>query len=170
MKRTPRKWEKTWNIEPGGLSRKLGLTTTEILSHAHEGGVRALYIMGENPMMSEPNLNETRKHMEQLEFLVSQDIFINEVGAFADVFLPATPFAEKDGTFSNTDRRVQRVRAAHAPRGQSRVRLADHLRLGPAPRISTWALPLQPNGIIPSPKRSCARWQAVNPGLCRRHL
>jgi formate dehydrogenase alpha subunit len=113
-------WEKTWNIEPGGLSRKLGLTTTEILSHAHPGGVRALYIMGENPMMSEPNLNVTREHMQQLEFLVSQDIFINESGAFADVFLPATPFAEKDGTFSNTDRRVQRVRAAHPPRGQAR--------------------------------------------------
>ncbi len=115
------KWEKAWNIEEGGLNLKLGLTTTEILSHAHEGGIRALYIMGENPMMSEPNLNETRKHMEQLEFLVSQDIFMNESAAFADVFLPATPFAEKDGTFSNTDRRVQRVRAAHAPRGQARV-------------------------------------------------
>jgi len=114
------KWEQAWNIEAGGLSRRLGLTTTEILSHAHEGGIRALYIMGENPMMSEPNLNETRKHMQQLEFLVSQDIFINESGAFADVFLPATPFAEKDGTFSNTDRRVQRVRAAHPPRGQAR--------------------------------------------------
>jgi formate dehydrogenase alpha subunit len=114
------KWERAWNIEPGGLSRKLGLTTTEILSHAHEGGIRALYIMGENPMMSEPNLNVTRQHMQQLEFLVAQDIFINESGAFADVFLPATPFAEKDGTFSNTDRRVQRVRAAHPPRGQSR--------------------------------------------------
>ncbi len=114
------KWERAWNIEAGGLSRKLGLTTTEILGHAHEGGIRALYIMGENPMMSEPNLNETRKHMQQLEFLVSQDIFINESGAFADVFLPATPFAEKDGTFSNTDRRVQRVRAAHPPRGQAR--------------------------------------------------
>jgi predicted molibdopterin-dependent oxidoreductase YjgC len=114
------KWEKTWNIEPGGLSRNLGLTTTEILSHAHEGGVRALYIMGENPMMSEPNLNLTRHHMQQLEFLVSQDIFINESGAFADVFLPATPFAEKEGTFSNTDRRVQRVRTAHPPRGEAR--------------------------------------------------
>ena len=114
------KWEKAWNIEPGGLSRKLGLTTTEILSHAHEGGVRALYIMGENPMMSEPNLNETRKHMQELEFLVAQDLFINESGAFADVFLPATPFAEKEGTFTNTDRRVQRVRAAQRPRGQAR--------------------------------------------------
>jgi len=115
------KWEAAWNVEPGGLSRELGLTTTEILSHAHPGGVRALYIMGENPMMSEPNLNETRKHMGQLEFLVAQDLFINESGAFADVFLPATPFAEKDGTFTNTDRRVQRVRQAHAPRGNSRA-------------------------------------------------
>jgi formate dehydrogenase alpha subunit len=115
------KWEAAWNVEPGSLSRELGLTTTEILSHAHPGGVRALYIMGENPMMSEPNLNETRKHMGQLEFLVAQDLFINESGAFADVFLPATPFAEKDGTFTNTDRRVQRVRRAHAPRGNSRA-------------------------------------------------
>jgi formate dehydrogenase alpha subunit len=115
-----KKWERAWNLEPGGLSRELGLTTTEILGHAHPGGVRALYIMGENPMMSEPNLNETRKHMGQLEFLVAQDLFINESGAFADVFLPATPFAEKEGTFTNTDRRVQRVRQAHPPRGVSR--------------------------------------------------
>jgi len=116
-----KKWEAAWNIEPGGLSRELGLTTTEILSHAHPGGVRALFIMGENPMMSEPNLNVTKKHMQNLEFLVAQDLFINESGAFADVFLPATPFAEKDGTFTNTDRRVQRVRQAHPPRGNSRA-------------------------------------------------
>jgi predicted molibdopterin-dependent oxidoreductase YjgC len=76
--------------------------------------------MGENPMMSEPNLNHTRQEMEQLEFLVVQDLFINESGAFADVFLPAASWAEKDGTFTNTDRRVQRVRRALPPRGQSR--------------------------------------------------
>jgi formate dehydrogenase alpha subunit len=115
------RWERAWNIEPGGLSRELGLTTTEILGHAHPGGIRSLYIMGENPMMSEPNLNVTREHMRELEFLVIQDLFINEAGAFGDVFLPATPFAEKDGTFTNTDRRVQRVRAALAPRGQARA-------------------------------------------------
>ncbi len=114
------KWERAWNIEPGGLSRKRGLTTTEILANAKPGGVRSLYIMGENPMMTEPNLNVTRHHMEQLEFLVAQDVFINESGAFADVFLPATSWAEKDGTFTNTDRRVQRVRKALEPRGQAR--------------------------------------------------
>jgi len=116
-----RRWEKTWNIEEGGLNRVRGLTTTEILGAVHPGGVRSLYIMGENPMMSEPNLNHTRKKMEQLEFLVAQDLFINESGAFADVFLPAAAFAEKDGTFTNTDRRVQRVRQAIPPRGQARA-------------------------------------------------
>jgi formate dehydrogenase alpha subunit len=115
-----RKFEQAWNIEPGGLNRRLGLTTTEIMSEVRPGGVRALHIMGENPMMSEPNLNHTRHMMEQLEFLVAQDLFINESGAFADVFLPATSWAEKEGTFTNTDRRVQRVRKALKPRGQSR--------------------------------------------------
>jgi formate dehydrogenase alpha subunit len=115
-----RKFEQAWNIEPGGLSRKLGLTTTEIMSAVAPGGVRALHIMGENPMMSEPNLNHTRHMMEQLEFLVAQDLFINESGAYADVFLPAASWAEKDGTFTNTDRRVQLVRKALEPRGQSR--------------------------------------------------
>jgi formate dehydrogenase alpha subunit len=114
------KWERAWRIEPGGLNRTPGLTTTEILGHAHPGGVRALYMMGENPMMSEPNLNLTRQHMQQLELIVVQDLFINESGAFADVFLPAASWAEKDGTFTNTDRRVQRVRRALPPRGQAR--------------------------------------------------
>jgi formate dehydrogenase alpha subunit len=114
------KFEKSWNIEPGGLNRVPGLTTTEILGNVHPRGVRSLYIMGENPMMSEPNLNHTRHQMEQLEFVVTQDLFINESGAFADVFLPATSWAEKEGTFTNTDRRVQRVRQAIPPMGQSR--------------------------------------------------
>ena len=106
-------------MKPGGLNRSLGLTTTEILSAVHPGGVRSLYIMGENPMMSEPNLNHTRKEMEDCEFIVAQDLFINESGSYADVFLPAISWAEKDGTFTNTDRRVQRVRKAIEPRGKS---------------------------------------------------
>jgi formate dehydrogenase alpha subunit len=116
-----RKFEQAWNIEPGGLNRRLGLTTTEIMSEVRPGGVRALHIMGENPMMSEPNLNHTRHMIEQLEFLAAQDLFINESGAYADVFLPATSWAEKEGTFTNTDRRVQRVRKALEPRGQARA-------------------------------------------------
>jgi formate dehydrogenase alpha subunit len=116
-----RKFEQAWNIEPGGLNRSLGLTTTEIMSEVRPGGVRALHIMGENPMMSEPNLNHTRHMMEQLEFLAAQDLFINESGAYADVFLPAASWAEKEGTFTNTDRRVQRVRKALEPRGQARA-------------------------------------------------
>jgi formate dehydrogenase alpha subunit len=114
------KFEKEWHVEPGGLNRKRGLTTTEIVSAVGPAGVRSLYIMGENPMMSEPNMNHTRHQMEQLEFLVVQDLFINESGAYADVFLPATSWAEKSGTFTNTDRRVQLVRPAIAPRGQAR--------------------------------------------------
>jgi formate dehydrogenase alpha subunit len=114
------KWEAVWNVEAGGLNQQRGLTTTEILSNVNPGGVRSLYMMGENPMMTEPNLNLTRHHMENLEFLVAQDLFINESGAFADVFLPATSWAEQDGTFTNTDRRVQRVRRAMAARGAAR--------------------------------------------------
>jgi formate dehydrogenase alpha subunit len=113
------KFEERWNIEPGGLNRSLGLTTTEILSAVRPGGVRSLYVMGENPMMSEPNLNHTRKEMEACEFIVAQDLFINETGSYADVFLPAVSWAEKDGTFTNTDRRVQRVRKAIEPRGNA---------------------------------------------------
>jgi len=114
------RWETTWNLAPGALNQHRGLTTTEILSNVGPDGVRSLYIMGENPMMTEPNLNLTRRHIQDLELLVVQDMFINESGAFADVFLPATSFAEKDGTFTNTDRRVQRVRQALSRRGQAR--------------------------------------------------
>ena len=114
------KFEQAWHIEPGGLNRHRGLTTTEIMSAIAPGGVRSLYIMGENPMMSEPNLNHTRHQMEDLEFVVAQDLFLNESGAFADVFLPAAAWAEKEGTFTNTDRRVQLVRQAVPPRGQAR--------------------------------------------------
>jgi formate dehydrogenase alpha subunit len=140
-----RKFEKAWNIEAGALSRKPGLTTTEIISAVGPGGVRALYIMGENPMMSEPNLNHTRHKIEQLEFLVVQDLFINESAAYADVFLPAASWAEKDGTFTNTDRRVQRVRKALEPRGQSRpdweiiCRLAERIEKRLGRPSASWA-------------------------------
>ncbi len=111
------KFEQTWGTR---LNPQPGLTATEMVSGAIDGAVRAMYIVGENPMISEPNQNHTRHALEHLEFMVCQDIFINETGEMADVILPATSFAEKDGTFTNTDRRVQRCRAAVPPVGNSR--------------------------------------------------
>jgi formate dehydrogenase alpha subunit len=112
------RFEQFWGTR---LNPKAGLTATEMVDGAALGSVRAMFVLGENPMMSEPNQNHARHALEQLEFLVCQDIFINETGAMADVILPATSFAEKDGTFTNTDRRVQRCRAAVPPVGNSRA-------------------------------------------------
>jgi formate dehydrogenase alpha subunit len=111
------KFERVWGVE---LNAKPGLTATEMVAGASAGAVRGMFVLGENPMMSEPNQQHTRHSLEQLEFLVCQDIFINETGEMADVILPATSFAEKDGTFTNTDRRIQRCRKAVEPVGDSR--------------------------------------------------
>ena len=111
------KFEQVWGVE---LNSQPGLTATEMVDGALTGAIRGMFIMGENPMMSEPNLDHARHALEQLEFMVCQDIFINETGEMADVILPATSFAEKDGTFTNSDRRVQRCRRAVAPVGNSR--------------------------------------------------
>lgn len=110
-------FEGAWGVP---LPAQPGLTTTEMVDGILTGQVRAWYVMGENPLMSEPNLNHARHAVEQLEFFVSQDIFLNETGLYADVVLPAAAFAEKDGSFTNSDRRVQRVRKALEPPGQAR--------------------------------------------------
>jgi len=98
-----------------------GLSVTEMLDAVLTGRIKALYAVGENPMMSEPDVNHTRRCLESLEFLVVQDIFLSETAQLADVVLPAACFAEKDGTFTNTERRVQRVRKAVDPPGQARA-------------------------------------------------
>jgi formate dehydrogenase alpha subunit len=112
------KFRAAWgNVPPA----KRGLTTTEIANGWATGTIKAMYIMGENPLMSEPNLRHTHHAIENLEFLVCQDLFINETGRYADVILPGASWAEKDGTFTNTDRRVQRVRKAFEPFGDARA-------------------------------------------------
>ena len=103
------------------LSPTPGLTVTEIVDGALTGRIRAIYVMGEDPLTSEPNLNHARHALESLEFIVCQDIFLNSTGQMADVILPSVSFAEKDGTFTNSDRRVQRVRKAIEPVGESRA-------------------------------------------------
>ena len=112
------KFEKAWGVQ--NLPDKVGLTVTTAIDAAADGHLKALYIMGENPMMSDPDQNHVRKALEHLDFLVVQDIFLTPTTEFADVVLPAVSYAEKDGTFTSTERRVQRVRKAVEPVGQSR--------------------------------------------------
>jgi len=111
------KFEEAWGAK---LSPDIGLTVVEMMNAAADGTLKAIYIMGENPMMSDPDLNHVREGLENLDLLVVQDIFLTETCQLADVVLPATSFAEKDGTFTNTERRVQRVRKALDAPGQCR--------------------------------------------------
>ncbi len=112
-----KKFEEAWGVE---LNPYLGLKLTEMMPAAREGQIRALYIMGENPVLTDPDGNHVIQALKNLDFFVFQDLFLNETAEFADVVLPAASFAEKDGTFTNTERRVQRVRKAIEPIGQSR--------------------------------------------------
>jgi predicted molibdopterin-dependent oxidoreductase YjgC len=112
------RFEQAWHVP---LPEKLGLTTTEMVDEVLTGRVKAWYVMGENPLMSEPNINHARHAIEHLEFFVAQDIFFNESNVYADVILPAAAFAEKDGTYTNSDRRVQRGRKALDPPGRARA-------------------------------------------------
>jgi formate dehydrogenase alpha subunit len=113
------KFEEAWSVN--GLSDQLGLTVTEMVEAAGEGRVRALYVMGENPMLSDADVNHVHHCLQETEFLVVQDIFMTETAELADVVLPAASYAEKDGTFTGTDRRVQRVRKAIEPVGSARA-------------------------------------------------
>ncbi len=111
------KFEKAWGVK---LSSKEGLTVVEMVDAASEGKIKGLYIMGENPMLSDPNINHVKEGLENLEFLVVQDIFLTETAKMADVVLPGVSFAEKEGTFTNTERRIQRVRKAIPEVGDSK--------------------------------------------------
>ena len=101
-----------------------GLTVVEIMNAVHAGQIRGMYIMGENPAMSDPDVSHARKALSELEMLVVQDIFLTETGYLADVILPASAFPEKTGTFTNTDRAVQLGRQALEPPGEARQDLA----------------------------------------------
>lgn len=112
------KMERAWGVKD--LPSTPGLTVVEMMEKAAHGELKALYIVGENPMVSDPNLNHVEEALKNLEFLVVQDIFLTETGNFAHVVLPSAAFAEKDGTFTNTERRVQRVRKALEPKGEAK--------------------------------------------------
>ena len=112
------RFEQLWGTD---LDPQRGLTVTEIIGSVLAGGVRGMYMMGENPFLSDPNINKVRKALSALEFLVVQDIFLTETAEFADVILPASSYLEKDGTYTNTDRRVQLGNKVLEPPGQARV-------------------------------------------------
>jgi formate dehydrogenase alpha subunit len=111
------KFEKAWGTK---LSTKPGMTVTEMLKAAVAGEIKAMFVLGENPMVSDADIQHVEKSLEALDFLVVQDIFMTETAKLADVILPGVSFAEKDGTFTNTERKVKRVRKAIEPIGSSR--------------------------------------------------
>lgn len=110
------KFEKAWGRS---LSGKVGLTVVEIMNEIERGSVKGLVIMGENPMVSDPNLSHVEKALEHVDFLAVMDIFMSETAAMADVVLPAASFAEKEGTFTNTERRVILLREVLPPPGEA---------------------------------------------------
>lgn len=107
------KFETYWDVKH--LPSKLGLTVTGSINKAYEKKLKGLFVMGENPMISDPNINHVRQALKNLDFLVVQDIFLTETAALADIILPACSFAEKNGTFTNTERRITKIRKAIEP-------------------------------------------------------
>lgn len=135
---------KAWGKQ---LSTVPGLRLDQMMDGMHDGRLKAFYVMGEDPVISEPNAKHVESGFEKVEFVVCQDIFLNETSRrYADVVLPSTCFAEKDGTFTNSERRVQMVRKALAPPGEARPDLqilfevAEHLGddWGPANPETVW--------------------------------
>jgi formate dehydrogenase alpha subunit len=141
------KFEQAWGVP---LSNKIGLTVTEMLKGLDAGSVRGLYVIGENPMTSDPDLNHVREAMTKSEFFVLQEIFYSETGQFADVIFPAASFVEKEGTFTNTERRIQRVRKAVPPPGEA---MADSWIVAELARRM-----LELGAAAPSPEAPWAGW------------
>src|ERR1700744_6561244 len=110
-------FEKLWGQQ---LDPVRGLTVVEIMNAIHAGEIHGMYVEGENPAMSDPDLNHARQALAMLDHLVVQDLFLTETAFHADVVLPASAFAEKSGTFTNTDRRVQIGRPVLPPPGDAR--------------------------------------------------
>ncbi len=127
-------FQEVWN--EGSIDPNKGLTVTEILDAVHAGDIHGMYILGENPAMSDPDVEHARDALAKLNHLVVQDIFLTETANFADVILPASAFAEKTGTVTNTNRQVQMGRPAVSPPGDAKedwwitVELAKRLGLG----------------------------------------
>jgi predicted molibdopterin-dependent oxidoreductase YjgC len=113
------RFESAWGLPAGSLPAEPGLTVTEMMDAALDGRLRAMFVLGENPLLTDPDLGHAREALSRLEFLAVEDLFLNETAEVADVVLPGASFAEKSGTFTNTERRVQLIRPALAPPGEA---------------------------------------------------
>jgi len=146
------KFEQAWGVP---LSSEIGLTVTEMMNGLESGQVRCMYVIGENPMVSDPDLNHVRHALQQAEFMVVQDLFFTETGQFADVVLPAAAFAEKEGTFTNSERRIQRVRKGVEAPGEA---MPDSWT------IAELAKRMMAQGAAaPDPAAPYARWDSTSP-------
>ena len=119
------KFETAWGTP---LSSQVGMTVTEMIPAAPEGKIKALYILGENPIMTDPDTKHIRHCLDQFDFMVLQEIFPSETATYADVLLPGVTFAEKTGTFTNTERRIQLCPPSNRARRQFEARLVNHHR------------------------------------------
>jgi len=113
-----KKFEEAWGVDQ---SPEPGLTVVEMMNAAGEGDVRGMYIMGENPMVSDPDIGHVEEALEELDFLAVQDIFLTETAEYADVVLPAASFLESEGTFTNSERRIQKLDRAIEPKGNTKT-------------------------------------------------
>ncbi|MFN2281336.1 MAG: molybdopterin oxidoreductase family protein, partial [Anaerolineales bacterium] len=114
------KFAAAWGLEPEELSLEVGKTATELIPMAADGDLHSLYVLAENPIMSEPDTGHVRKALERCDLVILQEIFPTETSRYADVLLPGVSFAEKDGTFTNTERRVQLINKAIEPSGDAK--------------------------------------------------
>ena len=114
------KFAKAWGVKAADFSDKVGMTVTEMMPAAAEGKLKAFYILGEDPIMSDPDTKHIRHCLESCDFVLLQEIFPSETAPYADVLLPGASFAEKDGTFTNTERRIQKVNKAIESPGEAR--------------------------------------------------
>jgi formate dehydrogenase alpha subunit len=153
------KFQLAWGVP---LSNQVGLTVTEMLSGVETGRVRGMYIIGENPMTSDPDLNHVRHALQHAEFMVVQELFFSETSHFADVVLPAASFAEKEGTFTNTERRIQRVRKAVPAPGEA---MTDLWIVSELARRS-----LALGAASPDPGASHAGWDYESPSDVMREV
>jgi len=155
-----RKFEAAWGALPP--EDKPGLTLVEMMHAAEHGQIKAMYVVGENPALSDPDSNHVRRCLQSLDFLVVQDLFLTETAQLADVVLPGASFAEKDGCFTNSERRVQLVRRALNPLGESRTDWEIITELGQRTQTALWpALPESAAKAVAEAPHSS--WDYMNP-------